>query len=210
MLLGNTVPPARGARSWLRSKPSLRASLDTPHTRCAGPSPRSSSERPKTRTGGQIVRVAKRHDPCRPTRRAVRSSRIHTAGHPQPRTASRWRTPAAARRTRGYPPTAAMDIRGSQEPAAPRHDVRNAPAVNTMPEATPDAVADHAQIGTDTIQISYEEAAAALEAPPGSASSTPGTSYLPISRRPLRRERAPATDAVEIITAPNPGPPPDC
>jgi transaldolase len=38
--------------------------------------------------------------------------------------------------------------------------------VSTMPEATLDAVADHAQIGTDTIQSSYEEAAAVLEALP--------------------------------------------
>ena len=73
--------------------------------------------------------------------------------------------------------------------------------VNTMPEATLDAVADHAQIGTDTIPSSYEEAAAVLEALPRvgvdhedvmsalerdgvQSLSTPGMTCLPISRRP--------------------------
>jgi transaldolase len=44
--------------------------------------------------------------------------------------------------------------------------------VNTMPEATLAAVADHARIGKDTIQSSYEEAAAVLETLPASASTT--------------------------------------
>jgi transaldolase len=36
--------------------------------------------------------------------------------------------------------------------------------VNTMPEATLNAVADHAEFGTDTIQSSYEDAATVLQA----------------------------------------------
>ena len=98
-----------------------------------------------------------------------------------------------------------MGIYGSHELGVPRHGVRSAgrrpDTVDTMPEATLHAVADHARISTDTIQSSYEDAAAILEVLPRVSVddedimstltrdgvrnlSTRRMTYLPISLRP--------------------------
>jgi len=139
---------------------------------------------------------------------------------------------AAAESTRGYPPTAAMGIYESQEPGVPRHDVRN--AARRPRYGQHDAGGDPGcggrppQIGTDTIQSSYEEASAVLE-----ALRSVGVDYddvistlervgvqgfvdswnallanLQAALFAKSKQRSP--DAVEIIIHPDSGTPPDC
>jgi transaldolase len=79
----------------------------------------------------------------------------------------RWRQLEARGATRQRPLWASTGVKNPTYPDTMYVTQLVAPdTVNTMPEATLDAVADHAEFGTDTIQSGYEEAAAVLEALP--------------------------------------------
>jgi transaldolase len=82
-------------------------------------------------------------------------------------TSPRWRQLEARGATRQRPLWASTGVKNPAYPTTMYVTQLVAPdTVNTMPEATLAAVADHARIGTDTIQSSYEEAAAVLETLP--------------------------------------------
>ena len=77
----------------------------------------------------------------------------------------RWRQLEARGATRQRPLWASTGVKTPAYPDTMYVTQLVAPdTVNTMPEATLDAVADHAAFGTDTIRSGYEEAAALLEA----------------------------------------------
>jgi len=77
----------------------------------------------------------------------------------------RWRRLEAQGATRQRPLWASTGVKNPAYPDTMYVTQLVAPdTVNTMPEATLNAVADHAEFGTDTIQSSYEDAATVLEA----------------------------------------------
>src|SRR4051794_4347326 len=77
----------------------------------------------------------------------------------------RWRRLEAQGATRQRPLWASTGVKNPAYPDTMYVTQLVAPdTVNTMPEATLNAVADHAEFGTDTIQNSYEDAAIVLEA----------------------------------------------
>jgi transaldolase len=79
----------------------------------------------------------------------------------------RWRRLEAQGATRQRPLWASTGVKNPAYPDTMYVTQLVAPdTVNTMPEATLHAVADHAEFGTDAIQSSYEDAATVLEALP--------------------------------------------
>src|SRR3954468_6420660 len=79
----------------------------------------------------------------------------------------RWRRLEARGATRQRPLWASTGVKNPAYPDTKYVTQLVAPdTVNTMPEATLHAVADHAEIGPDTIQSGYEDATAVLEALP--------------------------------------------
>jgi transaldolase len=79
----------------------------------------------------------------------------------------RWRRLETQGATRQRPLWASTGVKNPAYPDTMYVTQLVAPdTVNTMPEATLHAVADHAQIGTDTIQSSYADATTVLEALP--------------------------------------------
>jgi transaldolase len=185
-------------------------------------------------TRGHGDRCALEQDSYRRGPSAARQirDRLCSSGLQALRSGDRVAALAAAGSTRGYPPTAAMGIYGSQEPGVPDTmyvtELVTPDTVNTMPEATLDAVADHPRSARTPFKAATRRLRLSLRRSPRD-----GVDYDDVMSTlervgvqrfvgswnaltcqspggPVRQEQAAIPDAVEIIIDPDSGTPPDC
>lgn len=100
-------------------------------------------------------------------RAGIANARLAYKHHEAVTATPRWRRLEERGATRQRPLWASTGVKNSAYPDTMYVTQLVAPdVVNTMPEATLHAVADHAEFGTDPIQSSYEDATTVLEALP--------------------------------------------
>jgi transaldolase len=156
------------------------------------------------RVGGVVLRLPCGHRDRRPAGRhgqpegggAARpgGDRQRPAGLPTPRTGVLLTAVGAAAGRGRASATATVGVDGRQGPAVSRHPLRRRPrgpgVVNTMPEATLRAVADHGRIPADSIHDHYGDAQRTLE-----DLRALGVDYDKVVHTPRGRRTRPSTAA---------------